>query len=111
MNLKRHDINNRTQIHKQNRIKYHYSPGKVASICSTVLVLAVLFTAKAEAVLPAAYPWPQWWTGWPTTNTCYASVYNQNNGNHPDATLFTTWRGIQVCGPRPQEDGGFNVHE
>jgi len=102
MNLKSQLIDNKFKIS---------NPNRVVIVVFTVLTLNFLFSANALAALPATYPWPSWWGNGPYGDICWSSYYNANNGNHPDSTLFTTWRGIQVCGPRPSQDNGYYVAE
>lgn len=85
---------------------------RIASLTILLVFVAGLFipATPAKANLLVTYRWPYWWSGAAGTNDCNSSYYNANNGNGPDAVLFTTWRGIQVCGPRPQQ-GGVDVAE
>jgi hypothetical protein len=81
------------------------------------ILRAILFSVIAgflqympanASIVTKVYERPSWWTG---SSQCWADYYNNNNGNNPDAVLFTQWRGIQVCGPRPQENNGDDVPE
>lgn len=62
-------------------------------------------TRVINPTLPATFAWPTWWSGGLGTNDCDADVYNAYFTGDPDASVMQTWRGIQACGPRPQDTG------
>ncbi len=68
-------------------------------------------TQVVNPTLPATFAWPSWWA---VDDTCDSIVYNDPLQLRPDAALLSSspvssWRGIQACGPRPQDNGGFDL--
>lgn len=67
-------------------------------------------TVITNPTLPTTFAWPSWWSGTWGTNDCNGSVYNATYPNTP-ASVLSTWRGIQACGPKPKDLNGQDLLE
>lgn len=62
-------------------------------------------TTITNPLLPSTFSRPTWWHS--TTDNCDSTWYNSHKTGGGNATLQTSWRGLQSCGPKPGTSGGY----
>ncbi len=62
-------------------------------------------TTVTNPSLPSSFSRPTWWHN--TTDNCDSTWYNSHKTGGGNATLQTSWRGLQSCGPKPGTSGGY----